>query len=186
DIDNLEGYYWDYEKANRILTFIEMLPNTTTGKNLSLAPFQKFIIGSIYCWYQEDTGYRRFNKATISLSRKQGKTLINAGMAIFELIAGESPSINRQIFLSSNSREQSMILFKMVKEQVDAIMSKTPAIRNELRQVRNEITHNPSYSIIKHTSADYSTTDGNEVPFGIIKEYAAYPTARPLAVIEPS
>jgi len=186
DIDNLEGYYWDYEKANRILTFIEMLPNTTTGERLSLAPFQKFIIGSIYGWYQEDTGYRRFNKATISLSRKQGKTLINAGMSIYELIAGESPSINRQVFLSSNSREQSMILFKMVKQQIDALMSKSPAIRKEVRQVRNEITHNPSYSVIKPTSADYSTMDGNEVSFGIIDEYAASPTTRLLDVIESS
>jgi len=179
-------YYFDAEKASRIIKFIEMLPNTTTGDAMQLAPFQAFVVGSIHGWRYKKNGHRRFNKATISLSRKQGKTLINAGMAIYELIAGESPSINRQIFLSSNSREQSMILFKMVKQQVDKLMSKSPAIRKEIRQVRNEITHNPTYSIIKPTSADYSTMDGNEVSFGIIDEYAASPTTRLLDVIESS
>src|SRR5699024_6003636 len=118
DIERSESddypYYFDVKKSETIINFIELLPNTTTGQKMELAPFQKFIIGSLYGWSHKKTGYRRFNKATISLSRKQGKTLINAGMAIFELVAGDSPSVNRQIFLSSNSREQSMILFKMV------------------------------------------------------------------------
>src|SRR5699024_4779007 len=116
----------------------------------------------------------------------QGKTLINAGMAIYELIAGESPSINRQIFMSSNSREQSMILFKMIKQQVDKLMSKSPAIREEIREVRNEVNHNQTYSRLKHTSAYNSTMDGNEVSFGIIDEYVASPTTRLLDVIESS
>lgn len=186
DLDTLEDYYWDVNRANKIIQFIELLPNTTTGQKMELAPFQKFIIGSIYGWYSKKTGFRRFNKATISLSRKQGKTLINAGMAIYELIAGDSPSVNRQIFLSSNSREQSMILFNMVKQQMDKLISKSPAIRKEIRQVRSEITHNPSYSIIKPTSSDYNTMDGHEVSFGIVDEYAASPTTRLLDVIESS
>src|SRR5699024_6694103 len=66
-------YYFDVKKAGIIINFIELLPNTTTGEKMVLAPFQKFIIGSLYGWAHKTTGYRRFNKATISLSRKQGK-----------------------------------------------------------------------------------------------------------------
>lgn len=179
-------YYYDLKEANKVIQFIEMLPNTTTGEPMKLAPFQKFIIGSIYGWRHKETGNRRFTKATISLSRKQGKTLINAGMAIWELIAGDSPSVNRQIFLSSNSREQSMILFNMVKQQTDKLVSQSQAIRKQIRQVRSEITHKPSYSVIKPTSSDYNTMDGHEVSFGIIDEYAASPTTRLLDVIESS
>lgn len=192
-LDNLElsktdefDYYFNIKEANKVIKFIEMLPNTTTGESLELAPFQKFIIGSIYGWYHKETGNRRFTKATISLSRKQGKTLINAGMAIWELIAGDSPKVNRQIFLSSNSREQSMILFNMVAQQTDKLVSQSQTIRQEIRQVRNEITHKPSYSVIKPTSSDYNTMDGHEVSFGIVDEYAASPTTRLLDVIESS
>src|SRR5699024_8076905 len=141
---------------------------------------------SIYGWYHKETGNRRFNKATLSLSRKQGKTLINSGMAIYELIAGDSPSVNRQIFLSSSSREQSMILFNMVKQQTDKLMSKSPAIRKEIRRERNDITHNPSYSITKHTTSDDNTMDGHEGSFVIFNEYAPSPTSMPLDVIESS
>src|SRR5699024_3055847 len=66
------------------------------------------------------------------------------------------------------------------------LISKSPAIRKEIRQVRSEITHNPSYSIIKPTSSDYNTMDGHEVSFGIVDEYAASPTTRLLDVIESS
>src|SRR5690625_2516819 len=73
-------YYFDVDKASRIIKFIEMLPNTTTGDAMQLAPFQAFIVGSIHGWRYKKNDHRRFNKATISLSRKQGKTLINAGI----------------------------------------------------------------------------------------------------------
>src|SRR5699024_5063026 len=179
-------YYYDVKEANRVIQFIELLPNTTTGEPMKLAPFQKFIISNIYGFKHKETGNRRFTKATISLSRKNGKTLINAGMSIFELIAGDSPAVNRQIFLSSNTREQSMILFNMVKQQTDKLVSQSQAIRKQIRQVRNEITHKPSYSVIKPTSSDYNTMDGHEVSFGIIDEYAASPTTRLLDVIESS
>lgn len=178
-------YYYDYEEANRVIDFIEMLPNTTTGEPLDLAPFQKFVIGSIYGWYRDGTDFRRFTKATVSLSRKQGKTLINAGMGIWELIAGK-PKVNRNITLSSNSREQSMILFNMVKQQTDKLVSQSPALRKQIRQVRNEISYAPDYSVIKPTSSDYGSMDGYEISFGIIDEYAASPTTRLLDVIESS
>src|SRR5699024_11750926 len=88
--------------------------------------------------------------------------------------------------LSSNTREQSMILFNMVKQQTDKLVSQSQAIRKQIRQVRNEITHKPSYSIIKPTSSDYNTMDGHEVSFEIVDEYAASPTTRLLDVIESS
>lgn len=179
------AYYYDHEKAKKVIQFIEMLPNTTTGEPLKLAPFQKFIIGSIYGWYRDGTDFRRFTKATVSLSRKQGKTLINSGMGIWELIAGK-PAVNRSITLSSNSREQSMILFNMVKQQTDKLVSKSPTLRNQIRQVRNEISYTPDYSVIKPTSSDYGSMDGYEISFGIIDEYAASPTTRLLDVIESS
>lgn len=178
-------YYYDFEKADRIIKFIEMLPNTTTGEPLKLAPFQKFVIGSIYGWYRDGTDFRRFTKATVSLSRKQGKTLINSGMGIWELIAG-MPKVNRNITLSSNSREQSMILFNMVKQQTDKLVSQSPSLRKQIRQVRNEITYTPDYSVIKPTSSDYGSMDGYEISFGIVDEYAASPTTRLLDVIESS
>src|SRR5699024_11874751 len=58
-------YYFDAEKASRIIKFIEMLPNTTTGDAMQLAPFQAFVVGSINGWRYKKIGHRSYNKDTI-------------------------------------------------------------------------------------------------------------------------
>lgn len=65
-------YYFNVEKANKIINFLEMLPDPKSGEPMKLASFQKFIVGSLYGWV-DDLGNRRFTKAYISKARKNGK-----------------------------------------------------------------------------------------------------------------
>lgn len=67
-------YKFDVDRANDVIEFLEMLPDPKSGKMLGLAEFQKFIAGSLYGWVDEN-GYRRFTKAYLSMSRKNGKVL---------------------------------------------------------------------------------------------------------------
>src|SRR5690625_5667166 len=61
-------YYFDVDKESRIIKFIEMLPNTTTGDAMQLSTFLAFIIGSIHVWRFMMIDHRSFNTQTISLS----------------------------------------------------------------------------------------------------------------------
>ena len=65
-------YTFDVEKANEIISFLEMLPDPKSGKPMQLAGFQKFIAGSLMGWVSE-LGNRRFTKGYLSMSRKNGK-----------------------------------------------------------------------------------------------------------------
>lgn len=67
-------YYFDENKANEIINFLEMLPDPKTGKPMELAGFQKFIVGSLMGWLDYN-GNKRFTKAYLSMSRKNGKVL---------------------------------------------------------------------------------------------------------------
>ncbi|OFR11087.1 hypothetical protein HMPREF2905_02460 [Staphylococcus sp. HMSC078E07] len=69
--ENFE-YFFDVNKANHVIQFLEMLPNPKTGEVMELAGFQKFIAGSLYGWINKEN-YRRFTKAYLSMSRKNGK-----------------------------------------------------------------------------------------------------------------
>ena len=77
-LDDLEnpnlGYHFDVKRANHVIQFLEMLPDPKSGKQMKLAKFQKFIAGSLYGWIN-DENYRRFTKAYLSMSRKNGKVL---------------------------------------------------------------------------------------------------------------
>src|SRR5690625_1973598 len=55
-------YNFDVNRANKVINFIEMLPDPKTGKMLKLASFQKFIVGSKTGWVDE-LGNRRFTKS---------------------------------------------------------------------------------------------------------------------------
>lgn len=72
DLNNDDlGYRFDVNRANHVIRFLEMLPDPKTGEVMELAQFQKFIAGSLYGWVNNEN-YRRFTKAYLSMSRKNG------------------------------------------------------------------------------------------------------------------
>lgn len=159
DIRELDGYYWDYEEANKIIAFGELMSNPSTGQPLKLDPFQAFILGSLIGWKTND-GYKRFRTANVSLARKQGKSMLQAILAIYTLLAEENPAQNRQVHLGANSRSQSAILMKFVQMMVDSMISKSPALRRQLHSVQGRVEHKPSYSLVENLSNEASNMDG--------------------------
>lgn len=72
---NDDGFNYVYlpERAAIAVKFMEILPDISTGKPVKLAQFQLFIVYSLFGWYRKDnTSLRRFNKALISMARKNG------------------------------------------------------------------------------------------------------------------
>ena len=54
DLLKIKKKSWKYEyhadEAEKVIGFLEILPDVKTGKTYPLASFQRFIIGSIYGW----------------------------------------------------------------------------------------------------------------------------------------
>src|SRR5699024_10792169 len=75
DIKNHEDYEWQPKIAGKVIKFIRMLPDPTTGEPNKLAMSQKFIIGSLYGWLDHH-GNRGYQEAYISMARKGGKSLL--------------------------------------------------------------------------------------------------------------
>lgn len=173
DIDlKVFNYHFDVSKANRVIKFLEMLPDPKSMKVLKLAGFQKFIAGSIYGWVNID-GDRRFNKAYISMARKSGKTLLISGLALYEMILGDEPANERLIGLTANSREQASIAFDMATAQLSAIRTKSKSIKNmtKITESKKEIFNLNDRSKIKAVSNEASNLEGYQFSFAIIDEY---------------
>ncbi|MGL6072625.1 MAG: terminase large subunit [Fimbriiglobus sp.] len=87
-----QGYYWDEEEAERPIRFAEkhLKPKYTAGE-FELFEWQRRFIRSIYGWRRPD-GSRRFSKALLHIGKKNGKTLLTAILAQYELYAGRSAS----------------------------------------------------------------------------------------------
>ena len=77
DRETSKELYIDEEVAEAYIMFIQQMPLTKgrlAGIPLKLEPWQLFIIWNIYGWHKKKDGYRRFNKVTISVPKKNGKT----------------------------------------------------------------------------------------------------------------
>lgn len=178
-------YEFDLEKTRLPLQFISSLPDPKSMNVNPLALFQKFVIQLIYGWVHKDTGYRHFRKVYISLARKQGKSLISAGIALYMLLYERSPRESRQIYTTANKRDQAKIVFNMTKKQLKAIRSKSKAIKKFTKILQTEIKTNDD-SFISPLSSDADTLDGLDTLLGIFDEYALSRTTEMMDVIESS
>ena len=178
-------YYYEPKYTQNIVKFISMLPDPKSGKPNKLALFQKFILGMLWGWRRKKDNTKRFRKAYLSLARKQGKSLIVSGIALYCLIYERNPRQARQIYATANKRDQAKIVFNMVKSQLKALRGKSKAIQKFTKVLQNELTTTDD-SFMKPLSADADTLDGLDTLLGIFDEYALSKTTEMMDVIETS
>lgn len=178
-------YTYSVEEASKAIEFLEMLPDVKTGKTYPLANFQRFIIGNIYGWrHKKDKALRRFKRAFISVARKNGKTILIAGIVLYEFLFGKNPAMSRQIFCTANAKEQAKIAFEMARKQLDALRAKFPEIRKATKRVRDQLKNLNDESYVTYLSKETGAIDGFEPYVGVFDEYGASKTNEMMELIE--
>lgn len=185
DIKHNEGYEWHAARAEKVIKFIEMLPDPKTGQPNKLALFQKFIIGSLYGWLDHH-GNRRYQKAYISMARKGGKSLLVSGIALYEFLFGKNPKFGRQIYTAANSKDQARIVWGMVRKQLNAIQKQSDWIKDttKITESRFEIFNTEDESLVRPLSKDTSSLDGFEPLIGILDEHHEAKDNKMIEVLE--
>lgn len=101
------------EKADKACKFIENLSHTKgrwAKSPIKLEPWQVFIVVNIFGWVHKDTGLRRFNKASLYVARKNGKSLLAAAIGLFMLVAdGEAGA---EVYSGATTEKQAWEVFK--------------------------------------------------------------------------
>lgn len=167
------NWTYDEELAGKAVAFMEMLPEPKSGKAQPLAPFQKFIIGSIYGWVSKnDKTIRRFTDVFITMARKNGKSLLISGIVLYEFLFGKNPEFKRQLYTAANDRKQASIVFNMVKDRLKALCRKDEDIKRMVKITRDEIINLDDGSSIRSFSRDAGLVDGYEPHVAVVDEYA--------------
>lgn len=106
----LAGYFWDQAAADRIIRFAEayLAPKYTAGE-FTLFEWQKRFLMSLYGWRRPDGG-RRFRTALLHVPKKNGKTLLVAIIAAFELFA--APVASPLVCSASTTRDNAKQVFE--------------------------------------------------------------------------
>ncbi|MFS1524741.1 terminase large subunit [Microbulbifer sp. 2304DJ12-6] len=124
-------YVFDKDKALKVIRFIELLPHVKgkwaakrgLAKRIRLEPWQKYIIGSLFGWVHRDTGLRRFHIAYICVPRKNGKSLIAAGIGLYMLT--EDGEYGAEIYCGATTEKQAWLVFRPAQKMAE----RTPAFR---------------------------------------------------------
>ena len=154
-----EGCYFSKEKADHICDFFEKFLCVTTGRlagqPLKLLFWQRDFLSRLNGWRQKN-GFRRFSRCFLGISKKNGKTFLDSGLALyFGLADGESQP---EIVMAASSRDQATICFRESKNMI----LKSPAIKKICNVVdsRKRIELPDASGYIAVISSEASTAEG--------------------------
>ena len=123
-IDDAGGRYrFDEHLANRVCDFFPKYCSHSKGRfagqRFELLDYQRqLILRPLFGWVRQSDGLRRFQKAYIEIPKKNGKTQLIAGLALYMLLADNEPGA--EVYVAAADREQARILFAAAKAMVEA------------------------------------------------------------------
>ena len=85
-------YVFDPELAERPCRFIELLPHikgkwAREGRLIELEDWQCFILTTVFGWVHHETRLRRFREGYVEVPRKNAKSTLSSGLALYMLSA---------------------------------------------------------------------------------------------------
>jgi phage terminase large subunit-like protein len=164
--------WYDAEAADRAIGFFKDCLTHVKGEKAGL-PFeldswQKDIVGALFGWKRPD-GTRRFRTAYIEIPRKNGKSTLCAGLALYMLFSdGEAGA---EVYSAAAEREQASIVFDIAAQMV----ASEAILRDNSKTFRKSIAVERTASSYKVLSADAYTKHGLNASAIIFDELHAQP-----------
>jgi len=172
EINNPKGdWVFDEEKANHPIEFIETFCKQSKGewigKPIQLQLFQKAYISALFGFVHKETGLRRFKETMFLVARKNGKSTLLSGIALYMLMAdGEGGA---EVYSVATKRDQARIVFT---EAVNMV-KQSPDLRRHLKKRKTDLYFPLTFSKFEPLSSDSNTLDGLNSHCVIIDELHA-------------
>jgi phage terminase large subunit-like protein len=176
-LDDLKRKDWEFtfdpEHGNNVCDFIEKLPHVEgiwETPTLTLEPAQIFILVVVFGWRRKQTGTRRFTRVYIEMARKNAKSTLTAGIALYCLCCEKE--VGPQIIIGATTGDQARKVFDPAKK----IVERTADLRSAfgVQAWARSITCQESGGYIQTINSKSSTQDGWNPHLGILDELHAH------------
>lgn len=160
-------------RAERVIDFIQTLripEGMNAGEPFMLREWQKDIIRPVY-GDLDANGLRKTRKAIFSVSKKNGKTPLVAGLALAHLIGPEAKT-NEQIYSAAYERDQAAITFRYMRQIIE--MDGQLSTLLNIRHAAKEIECYQNGSIFKALSSESKSKHGLGPALIIFDELAQF------------
>lgn len=168
DMDNHGKYRFDEAKANRPIEFIERFCKHSkgewAGQPVRLELFQKAFISALFGFVDSETGLRKYREAFFMVARKNGKSTMLAGIALYMMLAdGEAGA---EIYSVATKKDQAKIIF----DEVCHMVSQSPYLRKHIRKRKTDLYFSAAMSKMQALGKNSDTLDGLNSSCVIIDE----------------
>ena len=164
---------FDVQKADHAVNFINCLKHTKgrwRGVPFELLPWQDTIIRDVFGTVKEN-GYRQYNTAYVEIPKKNGKSELAAGIALY-MTCGDG-EWGAEVYGCASDRQQASIVFDVAVDMVD----QCPALKKRIKPVMSvkRLVYKPTNSFYQVLSAEAYTKHGLNVHSVIFDELHAQP-----------
>lgn len=120
-------YRFDKDLAEKAAKFIQLLPHTKgewafKRMPITLEPWQLFIICSAFGWVRKGSKLRRFREVYTEIPRKNGKSAISAGVALFCFTCDDE--FGAEVYSGATTEKQAWEVFRPAR----LMCKRTPAL----------------------------------------------------------
>jgi phage terminase large subunit-like protein len=164
------GLEWRGAEAQRAIAFFGDMLVREDGEPLALMPWQKFIVGSLFGWYNAD-GSRRYRTAYIETGKGSGKTCFAAGIGLYCLLADGEPA--PEVYSAATAADQAAICWKDARRMVEA----SPDLRALVDVQVGSLTIPADSAVFRPVSSEHRGLDGKRVHCAIVDELHEHPSA---------
>lgn len=169
-------YIWNEEEAQKIVDWFSLLRHSKgelSGQPIILTTWQRFCLCQFYGWRHEETQRKRFRISFIEVGRKNAKSQMEAGVALYEISTQATRNGEVYEFYTAGvKRDQSKIIFNECR-----LMLRGSPLRSKFKITRDLISHIKTESYIKALcKEDGQKGDGTNPAGLILDEYHQHPT----------
>lgn len=169
------GLRFDDAAAQHVIDFFGFLRHSKgewAGQVVTLEPWQQFILAMTFGWqvYQAEYGewFRRFRQVYLEVARKNGKSTLAAGVALYLLDADQEPGA--EVYCAATKKDQARIAWTEAKRMVQS----SAFLRRRIRSVRDNLHILNTASKLEPLGRDTDSMDGLNVHGGIVDELHAH------------
>lgn len=171
ETENPGVYVFDERKANRPIEFIERFCKHSkgewAGRPVRLELFQKAYISALFGFVQKDTGLRRFKESMFLVGRKNGKTTMLSGIALYCLIADNEAGA--EIYSVATKRDQAKLCF----DEMLNMVRQSPDLSQICKKRKSDLYFPLTFSKAQPLGKNSNTLDGLNASLVIIDELHA-------------
>ncbi len=159
DIKNpKDGYIFDQKRAERPIEFIERFCKHSkgewAGKPVELELFQKAYISALFGFVNESTGHRKYRETLFYVARKNGKSTLLSGLALYMLIADNEAGA--EVYSVASKKDQARIIF----DETNNMIKQSPDLLQVVKKRKSDLYFPLTFSKFQPLGKNSDTLDG--------------------------